>query len=123
MTVVNIKARVPASGSDAPAHGSLRWEPTGRRVGADGSLVLPKGFSVQLVDGEASVGVEPSTNAWAWRVTEFFAGLPMKRRLVAVPAEGPVDYTSLLEVDPTTLDVALTVTPDPDNPGLYLIGV
>lgn len=122
MTVVNISVQVPASGTPVPAHGSLRWEPTGRRVGPDGSLVLPRGFTVQLVDGSASVDVEPSTSLWAWTVTEFFAGLPAKRRHLAVPDTGPVDYTALGPVDPATLESTLTVSPDPDNPGFYLIG-
>ena len=122
MTVVNIKAQVPASGSLAPAEGSLRWEPTGRRVGDDGALILPFGFTVQLVDGSASVDVEPSTTLWAWSVTEFFAGQPSRRRHFAVPDSGPVSYTELVPVDPVTLESALVVSPDPDNPGFYLIG-
>jgi hypothetical protein len=123
VTVVNIKVNAPVSGADVPARGELRWEPSRRRLGADGALVLPKGFPVKLVAGAATVDVEPSTNTWAWIVTEFFVGQPAKRRLLAVPATGPVNYTDLLEVDPATLDVAtLNVSPDPDHPGLYLIG-
>jgi hypothetical protein len=123
VTVVNIKVQAPANGGEIPAQGSLRWEPSGRRVGADGSLILPAGFPVTLTAGEASVDVEPSTELWVWRVTEFFDGQFPRTRHLAVPAEGPVNYTDLLEVDPATLDAALTVTPDPDNPGFYLIGV
>lgn len=123
MTVVNIKVTASVSGADVPAKGELRWEPSRRRVGADGALVLPKGFRAELVAGETTVDVEPSTNAWAWIVTEFFVGQPAKRRLLSVPASGPVNYTDLLEVDPATLDVAtLNISPDPDHPGLYLIG-
>lgn len=123
MTIVNIKVQVPANGAEVPAKGRLRWEPSRRRVGADGALILPDGFSVKLVDGEAVVDVEPSTDAWAWRVTESFSGRPTKRLLLAVPPGGPINYTDLLEVDPDTLDIAtVNVTPDPDHPGLYLIG-
>lgn len=122
MTVVNISVQVPASGATAPAVGSLRWEPTGRRVGPDGSLVLPASFTVQLVAGVATVDVEPSTNLWVWSVTEFFAGQPSLCRHLAVPDTGPVNYTSLVPVDPATLESTLTVSPDPDNPGFYLIG-
>ncbi|AYN57817.1 minor tail protein [Arthrobacter phage Eileen] len=123
MTIVNIKVQVPANGAEVPAKGRLQWEPSRRRVAPDGALILPDGFPVKLVNGEAVVDVEPSTDAWAWRVTESFAGRPTKRRLLAVPAAGPVDYTELLEVDPATLDVTtVNVSPDPDHPGLYLIG-
>ncbi|MHC6592441.1 hypothetical protein [Arthrobacter sp. C152] len=122
MTVVNISVQAPADGGPVAAQGSLRWEPTGRRIGADGALVLPAGFTVPLVGGIAAVDVEPSTNLWAWTVTELFAGQPAKRRTVAVPDTGPVDYTALTPVDPATLESTLTVSPDPDNPGFYLIG-
>jgi hypothetical protein len=101
----------------------MRWQPSGRRVGADGALILPEGFPVALVAGTAVVDVEPSTDIWVWKVTEFFSGQFPRSRYLAVPDTGPVNYTDLVEVDPVTLDAALTVTPDPDNPGLYLIGV
>jgi hypothetical protein len=123
MTVVNIKVQVPVNGALVPAEGSLRWEPSGRRIGVDGALILPKGFPVQLVTGEADVDVDPSGDLWVWSVTEFFDGQVPRRRYFAVPESGPVNYTDLVEMDPATLDAALTVTPDPDNPGLYLIGV
>ena len=122
MTVVNIKVQVPGDGPDAPAEGVVRWQPTGRRIGADGTLILPAPFAVPLVAGAAAVDIEPSTNAWAWRVTEFFEGQFPKSKFVAVPDTGPVNYTELLEVDPDSLDLALTVSPDPANPGFYLIG-
>lgn len=118
MTVVNINVQVPGNGADVPAAGSLRWEPTARRVGPDGSLILKEGFLVPLALGEASVDVEPG----AWRVSELFLGQPVKYKTLAVPDGGPVNYTELLEVDPETLDLAFTVTPDPDYPGFYLIG-
>ena len=118
MTVVNIKVQVPANGTDVPAAGSLRWEPVGRRVGPDGALILKEGFPVQLVLGEAMVDVDPGP----WRVAELFIGQPVKYKHVEVPETGPVNYTELIEVDPDTLAVALTVIPDPDYPGFYLIG-
>ncbi|AYN57434.1 minor tail protein [Arthrobacter phage Constance] len=123
MTIINIKIQSEISGADIPAKGALRWAPSRRRVATDGALVVPEAFRVELVDGEAVVDVEPSTTSWAWIVTEFIVGQAAKRRLLAVPATGPVNYTDLLEVDQATLDVTtLNVFPDPDHPGLYLIG-
>jgi hypothetical protein len=119
MTVVNIKVQVPGNGADVPAAGSLRWEPTARSVGPDGALVLDDSFLAPLALGEAVVDVEPAV----WRVSEFFLGHPAKYKYLSVPSEGPVNYTDLLEVDPVTLDPALNVSPDPENPGFYLIGV
>lgn len=123
MTVVNIKVQVPRNGAAGLASGALTWQPTSRRIGTDGALVLPVGFRVPLVDGLASVDVEPSSSLWAWRVTEHFTGQMSKTKYLAVPGAGPVDYTDLVEVDPVTLDTSLSVSPDPDNPGFYLIGV
>lgn len=122
MTVVNIQVHVPANGSLVPAAGSMRWEPSTRRTGAGGALVLPAGFPIQLVMGAASVDLDPSTDQWSWCVTELFVGQPSRRRYLTVPATGPVNYTDLIEVDPISLEPALAVSPDPDNPGFYLIG-
>jgi hypothetical protein len=119
MTVVNIKVQVPANGADVPAEGSLRWELPARRTGPDGALILVDSFLAPLVLGEATVDVTPGT----WRVSEFFIGHPVKYKYLSVPADGPVNYTSLLEVDPGTLAPAFDVSPDPENPGFYLIGV
>lgn len=122
MTVVNIQVVTPLSGALAPAAGSMLWEPSSRRIGADGALILPAGFRAQLVLGAASVDLDPSTDLWSWCVTELFVGQPSRRRYLTVPETGPVNYTDLIEVDPLTLEPALAVSPDPDNPGLYLIG-
>jgi hypothetical protein len=51
MTVVNIKVQVPGNGADVPAEGSLRWEPTARRTGPDGALILVDSFITPLVAG------------------------------------------------------------------------
>ena len=122
MTVVNVSVNVPVNGALVPAAGSMRWEPSSRRIGPDGALILPASFPVQLALGTASVDLDPSTDQWSWCVTELFVGQPSRRRYVTVPAAGPVNYTDLIEVDPISLEPALAVSPDPDNPGLYLIG-
>lgn len=127
MTTVRMLFKTPAEGVEVPAVGELRWQPTGRRViPAQGqtpaAVVLDKPFPVTLVDGAADIDVEPSSGAWVWMVVEAFAGSPSKRRYLAVPNVVSVDYADLIETDPNTLDPALNVTPDPDNPGFYLIG-
>jgi len=104
-----------------------------------GAVVLPVEFAVLLVAGAADVEVEPSTPAWVWYVTEYFDGVPAKQRAFAVPDMATVEYTDLVEIDPDTLTPAPSpnpawlaplntvaagaVTPDPDHPGFYLIGV
>ena len=122
MTVVDVVVRVPSDGGLVAASGSLRWQPTGRRV-AGGALILPKDFTVTLDGGGVSVEVEPTDGSWAWMVVEQFVGFPPRRRYFQVPDVGPVLYTDLIEVSPAALDVPLSVSPDPENPGFYLIGV
>jgi hypothetical protein len=122
MTVVDVVVRVPSDGGLVAASGSLRWQPTGRRV-AGGALILPKDFTVTLDGGGVSVEVEPTDSTWAWMVVEQFAGVPARRRYFTVPESGPVAYTDLVEVAPDSLDVPLSVSPDPEHPGFYVIGV
>ena len=122
MTVVDVVVQVPSDGGLVTASGSLRWQPTGRRV-AGGALILPKDFTVSLDGGAVSVEVEPTDGSWAWMVLEQFVGVPARRRYFAVPTEGPVSYTDLVEVAPDSLDVPLAVSPDPEHPGFYVIGV
>jgi hypothetical protein len=147
MTVVRVLVQTPVDGGEAPAVGGLRWTPTARRVApAEGAVpaavVLPAGFAAVLVDGAVDVEVEPTTSAWFWSVVESFIGSPARRRVFAVPDVATVDYADLVEIDPATLTPApspdpawlapltelesrvdaVTVTPDPANPGFYLIG-
>lgn len=143
MTVVRVKVQVPADGAPVAARGFLRWVPTARRVipaagGEPAVIVLPAEFKAALTDGAGDVDVEPTTSAWVWCVVEVFTGTPARRRYFAVPDETTVDYADLVEIDPTSLDPAPStdpawlapfetlsagiVTPDPANPGFYLIG-
>ena len=122
MTVVEVAVQVPSNGGQVPAVGSLRWQPSERRV-AGGVLVLPQSFVVDLQAGVMQVEVEPTDGSWAWMVVEQFAGVPARRRYFTVPETGPVAYTDLVEVAPDSLDVPLSVSPDPEHPGFYVIGV
>ena len=122
MTVVDVVVRVPSAAGPLAAVGSLRWQPTGRRV-AGGVLVLPKDFTVNLDGGAVSVEVDSTDSTWAWMVLEQFVGVPARRRYFAVPDTGPVAYTDLVEVAPDSLDTPLSVSPDPEYAGFYVIGV
>ena len=147
MTVVRLNVLLPSNGADVAAAGSVRWQPTARRVvpaggGIPAALVLPASFTVTLADGAADVDVEPSTGVWVWCVVENFVSVPARRRYFAVPDAVSVDYADLVEIDPDTLapapsadpawaepltelDTRLSagvITPDPDDPGFFLIG-
>ena len=144
MTVVRVNAQVPVDGALAPARGFLWWAPNARRVvpgvgGAPSAIILPAEFKAPLVAGAVDVTVDPTGLGWVWCVLEAFTGLPSKRRYFAVPDVPSIDYADLVEIDPASLAPepaaapawlapfetlsAGTVTPDPENPGFYLIGV
>jgi len=97
MTTVRIDLRAP----DGPATGSVQWTPTRRRSLED-HIVLPSPVSVPLVDGVALVELEPTGPDWAWKAQEWATGHTV--RYVAVPdLPGLVQYTDLVDVDPSTL--------------------
>ena len=88
------------------AAGTLRWEPTARRL-AGVEVVLPQGFTVALPESGdwLAVDVPASGPAWCWRVTERIPGGGGIVRYVAVPdLPGSVAYAELVDVDPATLD-------------------
>lgn len=147
MTVVRVLVQTPAVGGVSAAVGVLRWQPTARRVvPSEGLLpaavVLPASFSVPLVAGAVDVDVEPTGAGWVWCVVESFSGAPAKRRYFQVPDVASIDYADLVEIDPDTLarepsaapawnqpltelDTRLSagvITPDPDDPGFFVIG-
>jgi hypothetical protein len=138
MTIVNIVLTQPKQdGTLSPAKGVLRFTPTARRV-IDGTVVLPIPFQAPLVEGAATVELEPTTLAWIWRIDEHVSGSTSRATYVTVPDVLDIDYTDLAPIDPATLAPApsadpawlaaltelsaATITPDPDDPGFFLIG-
>lgn len=142
MTLVTFDLTTPtADGSLAPAKGVIRFTPTARYT-VDDTVVLPAPFQVPLALGLADVELEPSTLAWVWQIDEHIAGVRARTIYAQVPDVLEVAYTDLVPIDPDTLTPlpspdpawlapftdletrldAGTVTPDPDNPGFYLIG-
>jgi hypothetical protein len=107
----------------------------------DGTAILPIPFPVTLTAGVADVTVEPSGPEWVWRIDERIDGA-RSRTIYARIAGASVNYADLVPLDPDSLSpapgpdpawaaplseletrlVAGAVTPDPANPGFYLIG-
>lgn len=110
MTLVRLAFDVPDGTGETPASGALRWTPTKRRVSAY-RVIMPAGFQVALVNGEASPEVAPTGTDWVWRVDEAIPGSPRTTRYVAVPDVAEVQYSELPDVDPRTL--APTADADP----------
>src|SRR5438132_10051994 len=113
MTVVNISLTVPGTGGRVPARGTLLWTPTARVVDSTLSqVVMPAPFAVTLDGTQSTVAitVDPTTSAWAWSVREAISGAAVATLYFNVPTTGPVAYSALTQVDPTTLTA---VTADP----------
>lgn len=92
-----------------PKTGTLHVEPVRRHISGSTVVVLG-GFDVALgSDGTATVPLEPTDNTFAWKVEEFPDDTDCAfTRFVQVPASsGTVEYTSLTDVDESTLAPAL----------------
>lgn len=105
MTLVRTLRTMPSSdGTRDPASGIFIWTPTKRRIvlGSPDEVVEPIGFAVELKDGYFEIDVAPTDANWVWRVDEKVNGLRSKTVYVTVPEVGPVDYTDLVTVNPTS---------------------
>lgn len=92
-----------------PKTGTLHVEPVRRHISGSTVVVLG-GFDVTLgSDGTATVPLEPTDNTFAWKVSEFPDDTDSSfERVVQVPASSStVEYTSLVDVDASTLAPAL----------------
>jgi hypothetical protein len=97
---------VPAAdGTRRPASGFFIWTPTRRRVipGDIDEVVEAVSFVVELVDGKFEIDPAPTGNTWVWRVDEKIEGIRNRTVYLAVPLNGPVDYTDLVEVSPASM--------------------
>lgn len=142
MTLLEIALTVPAKdGTLTPANGMMRFTPTRRRH-EGGVVVLPVPFAEPLTLGIVAVELEPTTPEWVWRIDEHVSGSPSRTIYATIPDAPSILYTDLVSIDPKTLapnaepapawTVALaetdtrlsqgTITPDPDDPGFFLIG-
>lgn len=92
-----------------PKTGTLHVAPVRRHISGSTVVVLG-GFDVTLgSDGTATVQLEPTDNTFAWKVNEFPDDTNSSfERVVQVPAStSTVEYTSLVDVDSSTLAPAL----------------
>lgn len=107
MTIVNFRRSAPqADGSTVPADGFFRFTPSRARIvpGAPDNVIAARPFTVDLVDGLATVTLAPNAPGTAWQILESVDGLPDLTYWVVVPdSVEPVDDPDLTRVDPSTL--------------------
>lgn len=92
-----------------PKAGTLHVAPVRRHISGS-TVVVQGGFDVTLgSDGTATVPLEPTDNTFAWKVSEFPDDTNSSfERVVQVPAStSTIEYTSLVDVDASTLAPAL----------------
>lgn len=92
-----------------PKTGTLHVAPVRRHISGS-TVVVQGGFDVTLgSDGTATVQLEPTDNTFAWKVSEFPDDTNSSfERVVQVPSStSTVEYTSLVDVDASTLAPAL----------------
>lgn len=104
MSKVHVSLHRDAAHGKAAICGPMRFAPSRRRsAGID--IILPAGFDVDLVDGEAVVDLDATGPDWCWCAYE-----PTLRgaiRSVLVPEAGDdevLEYEGLTDVDPNTLE-------------------
>jgi hypothetical protein len=109
MTIVRTLQTLPnPDGTRRPARGFFIWTPTERRIieGNPDEVVQPVGFAIELdIHGGFEVDVAATGIDWVWRVDERIEGLRTTTSYVSVPSEGPIDYTDLVQVNPTSFSV------------------
>ena len=138
MSRVHVSLHRDAAHGKAPITGPMRFAPSRRR--SDGQdIILPADFDVDLVDGEAIVELDATGPDWCWTAYEPTIGGVIRSFLVPdVPDDEVLEYSSLPDVDPATLEpsaepeaawwaaleagaYSVAATPDPDDPHVLLV--
>lgn len=104
MTQVRFSVGRYLSDGAAAAYGIVRCAPD-RRVETGKRIMLPTPFEVRLDErGETIVELEPTREQFAWIVTILpTCGEPFGRTVEVPDTTATMDYTDLLDTDPTTL--------------------
>ena len=141
MSKVHVSLHRDAAHGKAPITGPMRFAPSKRR--SDGQdIILPAGFDVDLVDGEAIVELDATGPDWCWTADEPTLRGAIRHFLVPdVPDDEVLEYEGLTDVDPATLEPSAepeaawwaaietmaggwplpAFRPDPDHPDIALL--
>lgn len=104
MATIHIKLVRPTDTGTTPCDGTIRLTPI-RRYVTDHTVIVPDPFTVDLTNGEATITIPDSDTTICWAITEL-PGTPQEyTRYVQIPsnATDTVEYTDLIDVNPTTL--------------------
>lgn len=85
-----------------PSRGSLAFMPH-RRHAANETEVLPKPFTIPLLNGEATVNLQPNSSSWVWIITEYFEGISKSFYTTIPDQDGVLEHTELVHISPSSL--------------------
>jgi hypothetical protein len=85
-----------------PSRGSLAFMPH-RRHAANETEVLPKPFTIPLLNGEVTVNLQPNSSSWVWIITEYFENIAKSFYTTVPDQDGILEHTELLHISPSSL--------------------
>ena len=85
-----------------PSRGSLAFMPH-RRHAANETEVLPKPFTIPLLNGEVTVNLQPNSSSWVWIVTEYFEGISTSFYTSIPDRDGVLEHTELVHISPSSI--------------------
>ena len=85
-----------------PSRGSLAFMPH-RRHAANETEVLPKPFTIPLLNGEVTVNLQPNSSSWVWIVTEYFEGISKSFYTTIPDRDGVLEHTELVHISPSSI--------------------
>lgn len=84
------------------SRGSLAFTPH-RRHAANETEVLPKPFTVPLLNGEVTVDLQPNPSTWVWIITEYFEQQSESFYTTVPDSDGVVEAVDLIRINPSTI--------------------
>jgi hypothetical protein len=74
-----------------------------RRHAANETEVLPKPFTIPLLNGEVTVNLQPNSSSWVWIVTEYFENISKSFFTTVPDQDGVLEHTELVHISPSSL--------------------
>lgn len=84
------------------SRGSLAFTPH-RRHASNETEILPKPFTVPLLNGEVTVDLQPNPSTWVWIITEYFEQRSESFYITIPDSDGVVEAVDLIRINPSTI--------------------
>lgn len=84
------------------SRGSLAFTPH-RRHASNETEILPKPFTVPLLNGEVTVDLQPNPSTWVWIITEYFEQNAESFYTTIPDSDGVIEAVDLTRINPSTI--------------------